>query len=163
MTNPQLRSFLVNLLHVWPDARLQLVHLCSPRLHPPSLVVVALPQLRATGFIGLLPGKANLTPSPPAASPIQRSCCGLKARVRANGCNEDKNQGEGEQEKEQQQDEQHEDEEKGDNEEETEQANNDLDENEDEEEGEHVASEQELEEQGDEDKDDDEKEARKNI
>ena len=109
-TNPQLRSFLSNMLHMWPAARLQLVHLCSPRLHPPSLVAVALPQLRATGFTGLLPGKADLTPSPPYAAPIQRSCCGLKSRVRANGCNEDKDQDEGEQEKEQHQDEQHDDE-----------------------------------------------------
>ena len=126
-------------------------------------MAVALPQLRATGFIGLLPGIADLTPSPPSASPIKRSCCGLRARVRANGCNEDKDQDEGEQEKEQQQDEQHEDEEKDEDKEEKDDADNEVDECEDEEEDEHVASEQELEEQGDEDKGDDDEEAKKSM
>jgi hypothetical protein len=107
--------------------------------------------------------QSRLNAIAPSASPIQRSCDGLRARARANGCNEDKDQDEGEQEKEQQQDEQHEDEEKDEDEEGKNDADNGVDECEDEEEDEHVASKEELEEQGDEDKGDDDEVATKSM
>ena len=86
---PQLRSRPTPLHHCrvlgcWPCCRPFRYMLqtqcprCPARLHPPSLVAVALPQLRATGLIALLPSIADFAPTPRLFAPPSAHPGGLE-------------------------------------------------------------------------------------